>query len=68
MHDITGVTSASEVVCIVLILYGSFKASVIDLLNRRPVCWFLVAGVLVTVVLDNCVALTLSCIAYGITI
>jgi len=49
-RDITG---ASVVVCVVLIPYGGFKASVSDLLNSRPVCWLLVAGVLVTVVLDN---------------
>jgi hypothetical protein len=30
------------------------KACVGDLLKRRPVCWFLVASVLITVVLDNC--------------
>jgi hypothetical protein len=30
------------------------KASVSDPLNRRPVCWFLVPSVLITVVLDNC--------------
>ena len=31
------------------------KASVSDSLNRRPACWFLVASVLITVLLDNCV-------------
>ena len=31
------------------------KASVSDPMNRHPVCWFLVASVLITVVLDNCV-------------
>jgi len=48
---------------------GSFsvavKACVGDPLNRRPVCWFLVVSVLITVVLDNCAALTQSCVAYG---
>jgi len=52
-RDITGVAGTSVVVCVVLIPYGGFKASVSDPLNRCPVCWFLVAGVLVTVVLDN---------------
>ena len=31
------------------------KAGVGDALNRHPVCWFLIASVLITVVLDSCV-------------
>ena len=34
---------------------NAVKAGVGDQLNRRPVCWFLVASVLITVVMDNCV-------------
>jgi len=36
-------------------LHVAVKASIGDLLNRHPVCGFLVASVLTTVVLDNCV-------------
>ena len=51
---ILGVAGASVVVCMVLFTI-TVKAGVSGLLNRSPVCWFLVANVLITVVLDKCV-------------